>query len=224
MSKNQRFVGSGLVLLVYTFLMGVFRQNYLTNGILIGIITIVMLIISVYLGLGAILRFGQTYINKGDKHKENLMNAVIFLIPSGFLTVFLYTIDVLESTYLIVLYVITGITVIYILFSYIIGYVQLTKDGIKSRHILDLKGTEIQFKDVTYVTFSSVTNSLKLHTKDQVAHIDIALTDSKLYLEELSMYIKEEILKEAFEDLRKYYQKLFVQENVNELTFFKERE
>lgn len=220
MTKNNRFLLAIAIGVGYTFISGVVKQYGSPVNFIYILASLLVVMFLTVLSANIALRFGQKYLQLGEKHKEDMTNfGGIVVIPAS-VAVFLYTMDWFDGIFLNILYVLIGALGLYMIISYIIDYVKINEDSIEGRYITQWKKTEIRFDEITEVKFSSLLNNLVLISKDKKLYVDVALVDSKLVLNTLTERLDKELLKDAFADLESYYKAFLVKENIEELTYF----
>lgn len=224
MTKNSRYMLLIAVLVAYTFTLGVMKQSFESFTTLTFVslaITLIVLVFCTVLSTNIQLRFGIKFVEKGKKHKEDLVNSVSFYSPMVVLAVFLYTIDILSGYPLILMYVIIGVITVYLFLSVMFDYVIITEDGFKGGYLIQPKEQEIKFTEIEKVEFSTLMNNLVLSGNNKKVYLDVALIDAQLFINELTSKVDERLYKEAMEKLKKYYTSFMVKSNFEVIDYFK---
>ena len=221
MTKNNRLLLSVSIVITYTFLSGVVKQYSSIDKVLFSLISLVVISVVIFLSVNVMLRFGVKYVKPGDKHNEDMTGVgAISLFPAT-IAVFLYSLDMLSGRNLVFLYIIIGVVGVYLLASYILDYVIMKEESIEGRYLVQWKTVEIRYDEIEEIRFSDLLNNLVITGNGKKVYLDVALVDAKMMLNTLTSKVNEEIYKEAFERLAKYYRFFKVQSNIEELDYFK---
>ena len=215
MSKNRRMMILLLGIIVYTFTMGVIEDN----TYLVIILSSVTLIFSALLTLNIVLRFDVRYVNKGDVHRENIYGLTLFSMPLVG-AVYLYALGYLNVIGIIGLSILAVFIILYLTISYFFNYVSITEHGLSGRYLFYLERT-ILFKDVKHMHFSTLFNAVVLTDVDNNDfYIDIMLKDVQMILNTLTTKLEDEVVKDTFVSLAKFYKTIMVLDNLEQLIYF----
>lgn len=208
------------VMILYTFIMALLGTGIEYYFVVKIILTIAMLIFETVMVVILMPHFGTKWVIQGNKHRNELMNAVAVYIFPTIIAVFLYSIGTLDQL-MNVIYLFGGVISLYIIPSYFLDYVVVTEESIIGSYIIQPKRVEIPFAEITKIEFSNRLNSLVILSETKKIYLDITLTDVKAVINVLTEKLDKEVIEEAFKKMGEYFKLMRVYSNILELNFFK---
>jgi hypothetical protein len=212
------------ILIAYTFISGVLKQ-YVVDGYTEFIQVVLAVLIILWTGImmmNILFRFGQKYVNKGHKHRQELMNITMLYFPIAIIAIYFYSVNDLRGNVLLLVYILLGVVTLYDVLYYLFRTVVLEDDKMVTMGFPHHFGRTMKYEDIKTIQWSLLSNSLKISDGEQTIYLDVTLTDIKLILNTLTSKVDSTILKNAFEDLKKFYTKIYVKSNIEEMNYFKE--
>jgi len=218
MHKRRKLQVALMIIVAFTFLV-----SLTTLLLLHSILFLFTMVLTTGFMYHFAFQFEPIYLNKGEKHKENLLHIAILLLVLPF-TVMAYSLEILETPGS---YLVHGGVILLALFavvSYMIDYVIITEDGFEARYLTSPKAKSIKFEDIIEIKFNPWANFVNVITKDDKIQLDIMLVDAQSLLNALSNNTPLEMHQVAFDSLGKFYSSLRINHNLIELDYFKKEE
>lgn len=223
MHKIQRFYLIIAFTVLYTFIIAVLDaqgvESFILQLFIFGFFTLIILGMSVMMAF----RFSPKYVELGRKHTEELMNMVPFYLILAMVSVFAYNLDSFTGSVDSIVYIVGGLMTLYLLINYFVSYVVLSETGIKGRSLYTFKTVNLPYSEINQVKLMKGRNCLLVAKNDELLYIELTIVDIKLILNELSRNLQDEIVKEAFTDLKEYYITFGAKDNINEMDYFNKK-